>query len=81
MEGFAELPRISSDCKAWPVGGELYLCQSCGAIQKLANDTWLKDINEIYDSYDLWPLSGNNEQPIFTGRGWQSPAQSYLLIS
>ena len=43
VEGFAQLPRITSDCKPFPPGGTLYTCMSCGCVQKLPDAKWLQE--------------------------------------
>lgn len=69
VEGFADLPRVTSDCKPWPAGGDLAVCGACGMIQKLPTDAWLKEIRRIYGAYEIYHLSGGAEQPVFSTDG------------
>jgi 2-polyprenyl-3-methyl-5-hydroxy-6-metoxy-1,4-benzoquinol methylase len=67
VAGFAELSRVTSDCKPWPAGGKLHCCANCGAVQKIADQTWFDEIKEIYDQYEIYHLSAGAEQVIFGG--------------
>jgi 2-polyprenyl-3-methyl-5-hydroxy-6-metoxy-1,4-benzoquinol methylase len=62
---FAQLFRVTSDCKPWPAGGRLHCCKSCGAVQKIADEIWLDEIKRIYDQYEIYHLSAGAEQVIF----------------
>lgn len=65
VEGFASLPRITSDCRSFPPGGRLVVCIACGGIQKLPDEKWLKEINNIYSGYEPYYQSGGEEQIVF----------------
>jgi SAM-dependent methyltransferase len=71
VEGFAALPRITSDCRAHSAGGTLLVCLACGAVQKLPDSKWLREIGEIYAGYEAYYQAGGAEQVVFdrsTGR-------------
>lgn len=78
MEEFRELPRVTSDCKVWPSGGQLAVCLKCGTMQKLLSRTWLSEIKTIYDQYELYYQSGGAEQPVFKGQSL-SPRSAQIL--
>ncbi len=65
VRGFAALPRVTSDCKAYPPGGRLTVCATCGTVQKLPDARWLTEIAEIYGAYDPYHQSGGIEQAVF----------------
>lgn len=62
VEDFSALARITSDCRPFPAGGELFVCAGCGAVQKRASDTWLREIDTIYSAYSSYYQSGGDEQ-------------------
>lgn len=76
--GFEELPRVTSDCKPWPAGGTLFACETCGAIQKRADQFWLDEVQRIYDAYDIYQLSSGSEQIIFNREGCATPRSQTL---
>jgi SAM-dependent methyltransferase len=80
ISAFADLPRVTSDCKPWPSGGEVAVCEICGTIQKPASAPWLGEIKQIYDAYELYHQSEGAEQPIFCADGSSAP-RSRLLIN
>ncbi len=79
IEGFAQLPRVTSDCKPWPAGGALACCAACGAIQKLADATWFAEIERIYKGYQIYELSSGSEQVIFSEAGVPQPRSGALV--
>jgi len=79
INGFAELPRVTSDCKPWPAGGAICCCNACGAVQKLANDKWFGEIGRIYNAYQIYNLSGGSEQVIFSETGVSGPRSGALV--
>jgi len=63
--GFGALPRITSDCRPYPAGGNLYVCLACSGVQKRADPIWVREITDIYASYDSYYQSGGEEQIVF----------------
>jgi SAM-dependent methyltransferase len=78
LEQFALLPRVTSDCKPWPAGGSLAVCETCGTIQKPADATWRDEIRRIYEAYQIYHLSGGAEQVIFSPDGAPAPRSRML---
>jgi SAM-dependent methyltransferase len=71
IEGFAGLPRVTSDSKPFRPGGRLFVCRHCGMTQKLADAVWLAEIAEIYHDYEMYHQSAAVDQAVFdpaTGR-------------
>jgi SAM-dependent methyltransferase len=79
VEGFAALPRVTSDCKPWPAGGAMCCCAVCGAIQKLPDDKWFGEIEQIYRDYQIYELSGGSEQVVFSEAGVAAPRSQPLV--
>ena len=79
ISGFSNLPRVTSDSRYWPSGGQLCVCEACGAVQKLPTATWHAETQKIYSSYDLWPLAKGREQPIFSVSGESKPRSNLLI--
>ncbi|MFH0986168.1 MAG: class I SAM-dependent methyltransferase [Candidatus Omnitrophota bacterium] len=65
MKDFPSLPRITSDCRSFEAGGQLYVCLSCGGVQKLPDAQWLKEIEGIYSNYEAYYQAGGDEQVVF----------------
>jgi 2-polyprenyl-3-methyl-5-hydroxy-6-metoxy-1,4-benzoquinol methylase len=65
ISGYGELPRVTSDCKAFPPGGRLAVCGACGAVQKPTDTRWQGEIDEIYRNYEPYFQSGGVEQAVF----------------
>lgn len=65
IEGFAELPRVTSDSKPFRPGGRLFTCERCGLAQKRADERWRAEIAEIYRDYDMYHQSAALDQPVF----------------
>jgi SAM-dependent methyltransferase len=59
---FPGLSRITSDCRSFRNGGRLLICDCCGAVQKIADEKWLKEIGEIYAAYSVYEQGGGEEQ-------------------
>ncbi len=78
FEAYCRLPRVTSDCHAWPAGGRLGACRACGCIQKAIDAKWQGEIGEIYGTYDIYHQSGGTEQQIFDPSG-QAASRSARL--
>jgi SAM-dependent methyltransferase len=71
IPGFTGLPRVTSDSKPFRTGGRLFVCGHCTTAQKIADETWLAEIAEIYRDYEMYHQSSANDQAVFdpqTGR-------------
>ena len=62
---YAALPRVTSDCKAFPPGGRLAVCGACGAVQKPTDARWRSESAAIYRNYEPDHQSGGVEQAVF----------------
>lgn len=79
IEGYRQLPRVTSDCKPWPAGGAMTCCQACGAVQKLSDEKWFDEIERIYKAYQIYELSAGSEQVIFSEAGVAQPRSGALV--
>jgi len=79
VEEYRALPRVTSDAKPWPSGGTLTVCVDCGAIQKLPDQGWLREVKNIYDDYEMYYLSAGAEQLVFTSGGDSEPRSRRLV--
>ncbi len=70
--GYENFFRVTSDCKPWPTGGQMGLCETCGLVQAVTNQDWENESREIYTGYNIYHQSGGIEQTVFnpaTGKG------------
>jgi SAM-dependent methyltransferase len=79
LEAYRTLPRVTSDSKPWPAGGELSVCRACGAIQKLPTDKWQTEAAAIYQNYEMYHLSRGAEQLVFADAGAARPRSERLV--
>ncbi|MGD0091380.1 MAG: class I SAM-dependent methyltransferase [Planctomycetota bacterium] len=69
---------ITSDVKPWPRCGIFAHCSACGHLQKIQDAQWRADVERIYSEYEMYVLSGGNEQVVFEG-GQPAPRTRRLL--
>jgi 2-polyprenyl-3-methyl-5-hydroxy-6-metoxy-1,4-benzoquinol methylase len=62
---FTPLKRVTSDCKPWPAGGKLGVCEVCSTAQNIVDETWREECRQIYSSYTIYHQAGGTEQPVF----------------
>lgn len=80
FESFRELGRVTSDCKAWPAGGRLTLCESCGLLQTPVTPEWSEECERIYRDYSVYYQSGGIEQAVFDSETGEPMPRSAKLI-
>ena len=68
VKGYNDLPRITSDCRPYPSGGILAVCNTCGAVQKVPSADWLGEIAEIYANYAAYYQSEDGDEQIVFDR-------------
>lgn len=81
LTGYASLPRVTSDCKPWPPGGQLGVCTRCGSVQKIIDQQWRADIARIYQDYTIYFQASGAEQAVFVGDAAQLMSRSDRLVS
>jgi SAM-dependent methyltransferase len=80
MTDYRVLHRVTSDCRAWPAGGQLGVCRACGAVQKPADDAFLADIDAIYKSYTIYHQAAGAEQAVFEQASGLPASRSVKLL-
>ena len=80
MTDYRVLRRVTSDCRAWPAGGQLGVCRACGAVQKPADDAFLADIDAIYKSYTIYHQAAGAEQAVFEQASGLPASRSVKLL-
>lgn len=80
VPGFAALPRISSDCRAFAAGGDLAVCGHCAMVQKIPDARWLAEISAIYSGYAAYSLAGGEEQLVLDPRTGTPRKRSEVLM-
>lgn len=73
--------RVTSDCKPWPPGGMLALCEACGLVQTIADAQWTRECREIYLRYTIYHQSGGSEQPVFDHASGAAQARSEAILA
>lgn len=82
FESFKNLGRASSDCKPWPKGGTLCICNDCGTVQKMVDTHWHDEVSTIYANYELYHQSTDyKEQPVFDSTTGESSPRSIAILN
>ena len=79
IPGFADLPRVTSDCKPYRTGGRLFACDACGAAQKIPDAAWQRETAEIYRGYEIFHQSSAIDQAVFDPATGQSTERCRIL--
>lgn len=69
VQSFADLSRVTSDCKPFQRGGELAQCGDCGAPFKPLTPELSAELDAIYSDYDVYYQGGGADQIVFSGDG------------
>ncbi len=78
---FSVFPRVTSDCRPFPSGGDLTACSDCGAVQKLVTQKWLEEIGQIYGVYQAYhQADGYEEQIVFDAAAGKPRRRSDVLM-
>ena len=80
IPAFERLMRVSSDHLTWPRGGRLGVCDRCGGVQKLIDETWKNEIKAIYENYRIYHQSGGVEQATFDQAQGPAATRSARLL-
>lgn len=82
FNSFEYMGRATSDCKPWPSGGKLFICRSCGMVQKVVDRFWEQEIESIYADYELFHQSvGNVEQLVFDSHTGVAVPRTVAIIN
>lgn len=78
---FNTLPRATSDCRAFPAGGQLAICPDCHAVQKPSDARWRRDADAIYSRYEIFrQAAGGAEQRVFDQASGTSLRRSEVVL-
>lgn len=80
VPGYELLYRVTSDCRPWSKGGQLCLCQICGCVQKVVDQTWHTEVEAIYKEYAIYHQSNGVEQQVFEEDSGQAVSRSIRLL-
>src|SRR5579864_4340349 len=75
---YPRLLRVTSDSRIWRAGGRLTVCPNCHTVQKPPDQKFLKEVDEIYATYQPYFQSKGQEQKIFAA-GSAKPRSDVLL--
>ncbi|MBA4383436.1 MAG: hypothetical protein C0410_01745 [Anaerolinea sp.] len=81
VEDFAQLALVTSDCRPWRRGGKLGVCYSCGFIQKVADNAYLRNCEEIYRTYAVYYQADGQEQKVFEQSKGLSQSRSESILT
>ncbi|MBT4006516.1 MAG: methyltransferase domain-containing protein [Rhodospirillales bacterium] len=79
VDGFETLSRVTSDCRPWPAGGLLAVCQACYTIQKIPDQKWMDEVDRIYANYEIYHQAAGGEQKVFQTDGVARPRSDHLV--
>src|SRR5882672_574777 len=77
---FAEMPRVTSDCRPFPGGGRLFLCRHCSLVQKVPDQRWMDEIASIYASYEMYRQADGAEQSVLDPATNRFELRSNLIV-
>jgi SAM-dependent methyltransferase len=80
IPSYQKLSRVASDCKVWPSGGQLALCNRCGCAQAILDARWHQDAAAIYANYSIYHQSQGAEQNVFDQVSGAPLARSASLV-
>jgi SAM-dependent methyltransferase len=80
VPAFEDFYRVTSDCKPWPRGGQLGVCQACGATQNITDARWQAEASQIYADYSIYYQSNGVEQLVFDSSTGQLAERSGRVL-
>lgn len=80
LAAYPSLPRVTSDCKPWPPGGQLVACPGCGCVQKVIDPAWRDEAGRVYADYTLYYQAGGMEQAVFDPASGAAAPRSEQVI-
>lgn len=76
---FPSLPRLTSDIKPWPPGGQVGICTDCGSVVKPITSTWQDEIKRIYQQYTIYHQGAGAEQKVFDASGRSTTRSEHII--
>ena len=81
FKDFNLLSRVTSDSKPFRNGGRLFVCNKCGGVQKISDDKWLNEIQEIYSRYETFSAEGFYDQLVLDPKTSSLKPRCEMLIN
>jgi len=78
---FSAFRRITSDCRPWPAGGRLCGCAACGSVQKIVDEAWNREVDELYAGYAIYDQAAGAEQVVFDQATGAAASRSLRLLT
>lgn len=73
--------RITSDAKLNDFNSPIVRCRSCNLVQTLVNSEWLRNVEAIYSTYEIYHQANGEEQKVFAPSGGVGTQRSEALLS
>lgn len=80
IPGYELFRRVTSDCQPWHKGGRLYACRACECVQKMTDQVWRCEVEEIYQAYSIYRQADGAEQAVFDVDSGQPLSRSVRLL-
>jgi hypothetical protein len=80
VPGFANRPRVTSDCRPSREGGNLLRWGDCSVPQAVPDQQWFGEIGEIYCHYDIYHQPGAEERHVFDRTTGNMRLRSEVLL-
>jgi 2-polyprenyl-3-methyl-5-hydroxy-6-metoxy-1,4-benzoquinol methylase len=80
LVAYQDFHRVTSDCKPWPPGGKLGVCDNCGCAQAVLDQTWHDEAKQIYEAYAIYHQSKGIEQRVFDQVSGAAVSRSARLL-
>ena len=71
---------VTSDCKPIDQEFEVGFCHNCGCIVGAVDEKWQSNVNQIYENYEIYDLSGGTEKVVFNHVDGVHKSRSDLLV-
>lgn len=72
--------RVTSDCKPWPPGGQLAVCNFCSSVQTILDNEWHEEARRIYQDYTIYHQGQGAEQSVFDQSSGRAASRSARLV-
>ncbi|OGQ06009.1 MAG: hypothetical protein A3F82_05215 [Deltaproteobacteria bacterium RIFCSPLOWO2_12_FULL_44_12] len=80
IAGYEARHCITSDCRPWRKGGRLAICPTCHCVQKIIDEIWQQEVDEIYKVYQINYQNNGKEPLVFdSASGMVLPRSKRLL--
>lgn len=81
VASYEKMSRVTSDCKPWPAGGLLGVCEICHLVQTVVTSRWHDEAARIYADYTIYHQSGGVEQSVFAKDNGEGRRRSEVIFA